>query len=246
MVEPYTIGLKLDGGFGTAILCQHQSKFFLLTADHVARAFRSSKGVHLILRFDQFRREYPIKSTKNFTVIEWDQHLDEQKLNDVMANQPKDLAIIIPPQEIIDILKIYKAFYEIQEEAESFSLQDALISLGGIEPKYSMDSNTIELQMGPYAFVASEYSQFPHVDYIKCPVKNHTYEIRNLRRKVIESFQGLSGSGLWKFVKNTPKLVGIAIAQDPDGYDLVTGVRNVYFHGPHSILALLSKFRISS
>lgn len=247
MVEPYTIGLKLDGGgFGTAVLCQHQSQYFLITADHVARVFQRSKGVHLILRFDQIRREYPVKSTKNFTIIEWDQNFEEQMLDDVMVSQPRDLAIIIPSQDIIDLLKIYKDFYKIPEEAQSFSLQDALISLGGIEPKYFVGTETYELQMGPYGFVASSYRQFPNVDYITCPVKNHTYEIRNLRRKVIESFQGLSGTGLWKFVKNTPVLMGIAIAQDPTGHDLMTGVRNVYFHGPHSILALLSKFRISS
>ena len=93
---------------------------------------------------------------------------------------------------------------------------------------------------GPYGFVASSYRQLPDTDYIICPVSNHTYEMRNLRRKVINSFEGLSGSGLWKFANDIPFLVGIAIAEDPNGYDPSSGLRNVYFHGPHSILSALS------
>ena len=111
------------------------------------------------------------------------------------------MAIVIPSHEIIDMLKNYKDFYKIPEEPPSFSLQDAFISLGGIEPIYSDDGKTCQLHVGPYAFVASNYRQLPDVDYIICPVSNHTYEIRNLRRKVITSFEGMSGSGLWKFVK---------------------------------------------
>jgi hypothetical protein len=64
--------------------------------------------------------------------------------------------------------------------------------------------------------------------------------MRNLRRKAISSFEGLSGTGLWKFINNTPVLVGIAIAQDPAGYAPSAGLRNVYFHGPYSILSALS------
>jgi hypothetical protein len=66
-------------------------------------------------------------------------------------------------------------------------------------------------------------------------VSNHTYEIRNLRRKAIESFKGLSGSGLWKFINNTPILVGIAIAEDQ------SEERTVYFHGPQSVLSIITK-----
>jgi len=165
--------------------------------------------------------------------------LDERMLDDVLVGQPKDLAIIIPSQEIVEILKIYKAFYTIPQDAQSFSLKDALISLGGIEPVYSDDRKTCQLHIGPYGFVASSYRQFPDVDYIICPVSNHTYDMRNLRRKAITSFQGLSGSGLWKFSNSTPALIGIAIAQDPVGYDSSSGLRKVYFHGPHSILSML-------
>ena len=44
MVEPYTIGLSLgDQGFGTAVLCQYKSQYFLLTAAHVGRASSQSK-----------------------------------------------------------------------------------------------------------------------------------------------------------------------------------------------------------
>jgi hypothetical protein len=242
MVEPYTIGLALEGhGFGTAVLCQHKSHYFLLTAAHVGRALQKAKSVNLLLRFDNIRREYPAHSTKNFNVIEWDPTLDERMLDDVLVDQPKDLAIIIPSQEIVGILKIYKAFYQIPGEAQSFSLQDALISLGGIEPVYSDDRKTCQLHIGPYGFVASSYRQFPDADYIVCPVSNHTYDMRNLRRKAISSFQGLSGSGLWKFSNNTYTLIGIAIAQEPTGYDS-SGLRNVYFHGPHSILSMLDTF----
>ena len=240
MVEPYTIGLFLEGeGFGTAVLCQYKSQYFLLTAAHVGRALHKAKSVRMLLRFDNIRREYPAQLAKNFTVIEWDPAFDDKMLDDVLAHQPKDLAIIIPSTEILNTLKIYKDFYKIPEEPQSFSLQDALISLGGIEPIYSDDRKTCQLNVGPYAFVASSYLQLPNVDYIICPVSNHTYEIRNLRRKVISSFEGLSGSGLWKFANNVPTLIGIAIAQDPTGYDLSSGLRNVYFHGSHSILSVL-------
>jgi hypothetical protein len=242
MVEPYTIGLSLGGGqeFGTAVLCQYQSEFFLLTAAHIGRALRKAKSVSMILRFDTIRREYPAQPPKNFTVIEWDPTFEDKMSDDVLILQPKDISIVIPTTEIINTLKIYKAFYKIPEEPQSFSLKDALISLGGIEPIYSDDHKTIQLHVGPYAFVASSYQQLPNVDYIVCPVSNHTYDMRNLRRKAISSFQGISGSGLWKFINNTPVLVGIAIAQDPAGYDPTSGLRNVYFHGPHSIFSALS------
>ncbi len=239
-VEPYTVGLILEGkGFGTAVLCQYKSHCFLLTAAHVGRALRKAKSVKMVLRFDHFRREYPVYSSKNFTVIEWDIAFDNN-LNDVLANKPKDLALVIPGQAIIDMLKIYKVFYKISAEPPSFSLQDALISLGGIEPIHSDDHKTCELRVGPYAFVASNYCQFPDEDYIVCPVSNHTYEIRNLRRKIISSFEGLSGSGLWNFTNTIPVLVGIAIAEDPASYESSSGSRNVYFHGPHSILSVVS------
>ncbi len=241
MVEPYTIGLSLgDQAFGTAVLCLHKSRYFLLTAVHVGRAFRKAKFVKMLLRFDNIRREYPSKSTKDFSVIEWDPGFDEKMLNDVLANLPKDLAIVIPTQAIVDTLKIYKDFYKIPDEPQSLSLQDALISMGGIETIYFDNLKTCQLHVGPYAFVASRYLQLPNVDYIICPVSNHTYEIRNLRRKVITSFEGMSGSGLWKFANNIPILVGIAIAQDPAGYDPSSGLRNVYFHGSHSILSVIS------
>ena len=233
IVEPYTIGLILEGqGFATAVLCQYKSHCFLLTAAHIGRTFRKAKSVKMILRFDHIRRECPAQHAKNFTVKEWDSTFDEEMLNDVAKHKPKDLAVVIPSQEIIDGLKLFKAFYKIPEEAPSFSLQDALISLGGIEPIYSDGGKTCELHVGPYGFVASSYHQLPDVDYIICPVSNHTYEMRNLRRKLIASFEGLSGSGLWKFTNNTPVLVGIAIAQDPAGYDPLSGLRNVYFQGP--------------
>lgn len=237
MAEPYTIGLSFDDGFGTAVLCQYKSQYFLLTAGHIGQAVRKAKSVHLILRFDHLRREYPSQSAKNFTVLEWDPAFDGKRL--ALMYEPKDLAIVIPNTEILDMLKNYKAFYKISEETPSFSLQDALISMGGIEPIYSDDDKTWQLNVGPYAFVASKYVQFPNVDYIICPVSNHTYEIRNLRRKVIDSFGGISGSGLWKFVNNSPILIGIAISEDD--YDLSSGLKRVNFHGPHSILSVLSK-----
>ncbi len=243
IVEPYTIGLSLgEQGFGTAVLCRHKSQYFLLTAGHIGRALRRAKIVSLLLRFDNLRREYPALSPKNFTVLEWDLALDARTLGDVYTNNPKDLAIVLPTQEIIDMLKIYKDFYKISEESVSFSLQDALISLGGIEPLFSDDRKICQLHVGPYAFVASNYRQLPDRDYITCPVSNHTYEIRNSRRKAITSFEGLSGSGLWKFVNDTPYLVGIAFAQDTTGYDPSSGLRNVYFHGPHSILSIISTY----
>lgn len=235
-IEPYTIGLSLgDRDFGTAVLCRYKSQFFFLTAGHVGRAFRKAKQVGLLVRFDHLRREYPAISSKYFTVKEWDVDFNESTLDDVLVNQPKDLAVIIPPQDVVDTLKIFKDFYSIGDEAASFSLKDALISMGGIEPIYSEDRMTCQLNMGPFAFVASSYQQFSDTDYIRCPVSNNTYEIRNLRRKAVSSFEGISGSGLWKIVSGTPVLVGIAIAQgDPS-----TGSGDVYFHGPHSILSLL-------
>jgi hypothetical protein len=225
---------------GTAVLCQHKSQCFLLTAAHVGRALKKAKSMAMLLRFDNIRREYPPHSVKNFSVIEWDPGFDEGMLDNILTQQPKDLAIIIPTQTIIDMLRLYKDFYKIPEESQGFSLKDAFISMGGIEPIYSEDPKTCQLQIGPYGFVASNYRQMPDVDYIICPVSNHTYEIRNLRRKSISSFQGLSGAGLWKFTNNTPILVGIAIAQDMMGYDSSPGSGDVYFHGPQSILSVLS------
>lgn len=122
-----------------------------------------------------------------------------------------------------------------------FLLQDAFVSLGGIEPYRSEDGKTIQLHVGPYGFVASSYRQLPDVDYLVCPVSNRTYEIKNLRRKAIFSFEGLSGTGLWKFTNTCPTLIGIAIAQDPAGYETSSGLRNVYFHGPQSILSVVSR-----
>jgi hypothetical protein len=241
MAEPYTIGLSLEGqGYGTAVLCKHKSQYFLLTSAHVGRALRRAKSVTLLLRFDNIRREYPSQSAKNFTVIEWDPAFDKKLLDDVLVNQPKDLAIVILTQTIVDTLKLYKAFYKIPEDPQSFSLKEAFVSLGGIEPVYFNDPKTCQLHIGPYGFIASNYLQLPDVDYLICPVSNHTYDIRNLRRKVLSSFEGLSGSGLWKFKDNLPILVGIAIAQDPAGYNPSSGLRNVYFHGPWSILSALS------
>jgi hypothetical protein len=241
MAEPYTIGLSLEGqGFGTAVLCEHKSHYFLLTAGHVGRALRKAKSVTLLLRFDNIRREYPSQSAKNFTVLEWDPALDERMLDDVLTHQPKDLAIVIPTQTTVDTLKLYKAFYKIPENPPNFSLKDAFISLGGIEPVYFDDPKTRQLHIGPYGFVASNYLQLPDVDYLVCPVSNHTYDMKNPRRKVLTSFEGMSGGGLWKFRDNLPLLVGIAIAQDPAGYNSSSGLRNVYFHGPWSILSALS------
>lgn len=210
-IEPYTIGLLLDGVFGTAVLCKYKSQFFFLTAAHVGRALRKVKQVRLLIRFDHLRREYPALSSKYFTVKEWDESTLEK---------PKDLAIIIPPQDVIDTLKLYKDFYSIGDEAVSFSLKDALISMGGI----GADPKTCQLNMGPYAFAASSYQQFSDTDYIICPV-----------RKVISSFKGMSGSGLWKFVNGRPILIGIAFFQDERSNDSM----DVYFHGPQSILSLL-------
>ncbi len=246
IIEPYTIGLILgDQGFGTAILCQYMSKHFLLTAAHVGRVLQKEKSVRIVLRFDDIRREYPPHPTNNFTVIEWDPTFNESMLDDVLTHQPKDLAIIIPTLAIIETLKNYKDFYKIQNEPQSFSLQDALVAQGGIEPIYSDNHQTCQMRIGPYAFVGSNYLQLPDKDYITCPVSNHTYEIRNLRRKVIDSFQGLSGSGLWKFNNKIPSLIGIAIAQDPAGYNPSSGLRNVFFHGPHSILSAFSTLNLS-
>lgn len=237
IIEPYTIDLSLDQGFGTAVLCQCHSQYFLLTTADVRRAIQRTKSISLILRFDNIRREYPVQSAKNFTMLEWDPDFNENMLNNVLTHKPKNLAIIIPTQSIVDMLKIYKAFYKVPEELQSISLQGALISLGGIEATYSDNDKTYQLNVGPYGFVASSYLQFPNADYITCPASNHIYDMRNLRRKVIDSFQGLSGTGLWKFSYNNPVLVGVAIAQDE--YDPASGLRNVYFHGSQSILSML-------
>ena len=120
-LEPYTIGLSLnDQEFATAVLCQHQSRHFFLTAARIGRALRKAKSVKMLLRFDTIRKEYPAQSTKKFTVIEWDPAFNENMLNDALADRPKDLAIVIPAQDIIDTLKIYKDFYNIPEEAPVF------------------------------------------------------------------------------------------------------------------------------
>ncbi|MFZ4099976.1 MAG: type IV toxin-antitoxin system AbiEi family antitoxin domain-containing protein [Chlamydiia bacterium] len=242
MIEPYTVGLSLEGyGFATAVLCQHHSQHFLLTAGHVGRALRGAKSVSMVLRFDSIRREYPAQPARNFTVIEWDPSLDEANLNDVLAGNPKDLAVVIPTPQIVESLNTYKAFYKVSAEPTDLSLKDAFISLGGLEHVTTDGGKTTQLHVGPYGFVASSYRQLPDVDYITCPVSNHTHDMRNLRRKVITSFQGLSGAGLWKFEGSAPILMGIAIAQDPRGLPSSNGQRNVFFHGPQSILTAISK-----
>jgi hypothetical protein len=239
-VEPFTICLSWgEAGFGTAILCEYKSKYVLLTATHVGRALRNSKSFRMILQFDQFRRVYPENSPKNFKFYDWDPSFTDEKLDDVIKHTPRDLCIIHAPKETIDTLLLYKRFYPIDEFVKGFSLKDALISLGGIEPIKDESTKTVTLAVGPYAFVAKEYMRLVNSDYIICPVSNHTYEMRNLRRMVIASFAGLSGAGLWKFNNDTPQLVGVAIAQDPSGYN-TSGHRNVYFHGPQSILSAFS------
>lgn len=120
-----------------------------------------------------------------------------------------DLAMIIPSKAFVDALIAYKAFYTIPEAPPSFSLQETLISFGGNE-----------LKVSPYALVASDYRQTPRADCITCP----------------QRYDGFIGSGLWKFVNNTPYLVGIAIEQDPPGND----ARKVYFRGPQSIFSCAS------
>lgn len=237
LIEPYTIGLALEGqGFGTAVLCEHKERCFLLSAGHVGKALRKAKSVKMIIRFDHHVRRWPEYPSKSFTVIEWDPSMQEEALQDVLGKHPKDLCIITLPENIIDLLRMFKLFYKLAETPPGFSLQDAFVSMGGIEATYSKESNAYELQAGPFGFIASSYSQFSDVDYLVCPVSSHTYEMRNLRRKAISKFKGLSGSGLWKFIGDFPMLVGIAIAEDnPDP----SGSRNVYFHGPHSIAAAL-------
>lgn len=245
-VEPYTIGLAFgdEGGppFGTAVLVEYESKFFFLTACHVARNLRKAKAVRLILRFDDFRREYPARMRDEFQLEEWDLTFDEKMLDGqerIFSDHPKDLALICPTQRIIGILKEYKLFYRVSEQA-NFSKRDALVSLGGIGLEFSADRKTYHLNIGPWAFANPDRKEFAQVDYIVCPVSNNTYEIRSLGRKPIPTFQGLSGAGLWKCTDKKVTLIGIAIAQDPEGYDKKSGIRNVYFHGPKSILAALA------
>lgn len=236
-IEPYTIGLALeDQGFSTAVLCEYKGRALLLTAGHVGRAVRKAKSVRMIIRFDHVVRRWPAYSSTSFTVLEWDPTMQKEALKDVLGTHPKDLSIITMPENIVDLLRMFKLFYKLPETPLGLSLQDAFVSMGGIEAVYSKENDTIELHAGPFGFIASSYNQFHDVDYLICPVSNHTYEMRNMRRKAISSFEGLSGSGLWKFIGDSPVLIGIAIAQDdPD----VNGGRNVYFHGPQSILAAL-------
>ncbi len=241
MAEPYTVGLAFgdEGGppFGTAVLIEHKSKFFLLTACHVARALKKAKAVRLILRFDEFRRAYPSRMPEEFKLMEWDLTFDENTLNSqerIFSKHPKDLAIIYPTQRIIAILKEFKSFYKISDQPD-FSTRDAFISLGGIGFELSADHTTCHLNIGPWGFVAADHKEFTEVDYIVCPVSNNTHEIRSFGKKPIPTFEGLSGGGLWKCTDKKVILMGIAIAQDPKGYDKELGLRNVYFHGPKSI-----------
>ncbi|MBS0622956.1 MAG: hypothetical protein JSR80_08410 [Verrucomicrobia bacterium] len=91
LAEPYTIGLSLEKqGFGTAVLCQYKSHYFLVTAGHVARTLRKASSVSMLLRFDHIRREYPSHPPQAFKVLEWDPSFEENTLNNVLENQPKD------------------------------------------------------------------------------------------------------------------------------------------------------------
>jgi predicted transcriptional regulator of viral defense system len=218
LVEPYTIGLIFDKEtFGTAILCQYQNHYFFLTASDIGRSLKKASSASLILRFDHLKKEHPISRLKNFTVLEWDTSFGAKMLDNVLGCHPKDLTVIIPSQDVIEMLKIYKDFYKISKKPPRIALDEALVSLGGVE------STQQQFTIAPFAFVASQYQHLPKVDYIVCPITRQ--------------FEGLSGSGLWKFTNHTPHLVGIAIAQDKASRKKS---RNIYFHGPQSIINSLS------
>lgn len=245
--EPYTIGLSFGdkGGapFGTGILIEYHSKFFILTACHVARQIKKQKSIRLILRFDNFKREYPSHYADEFIIKEWDENFDEKFLNNkesILSEHPKDLALIIPGIQIINSLKQFKSFYKITN-IKNFSKEGKLFSLGGIDLQFSQDSNTYNFNVGPFALGNCEKKEFKETDYIICYASNNTFGIRNLKEKYVPTFKGLSGGGLWQYVDDNVFLTGIAFAEDTEGYDKKTGLRSIFFHGTKSIINALQK-----
>ncbi len=239
LLSPHTIILGFDeyGSYGTAVLIKYKNRKVLLTATHVARQLNKAKNVHVILKFDDIRREYPARDSRDFEIKEWDLDFDEKTLQDVLINTPKDLSVIELSLQHANMLENYKQFYTITEPPNITS-KDVLVSLGGIGSKITAD-NTIIGTVHPLAVTMSSYEKRNDRDYILSKISTQTFGIENLGEEIISNFQGLSGSGLWKFIDNTPQLIGIAIAQDLTGYNTQNKEGILYFHGPHSIQTML-------
>ena len=239
LISPHTIILGFEdyGSYGTAVLIKYKHRKILLTATHVARQLKKAKKVHLILRFDDLRREYPTRDPRDFESKEWDLNFDEKQLQDVLGSLPKDLSVIELSPQHTTMLENYKQFYHI-EEPSSVNENEVLVCYGGISSKRT-NNTTIDGTARSLGLTMSNYEKIDDREYIVSKISTKTFGIENLGEKIIPNFQGLSGSGLWKFVNNAPQLVGIAIAQDLTGYNTPNKEGLLYFHGSHSIIALL-------
>ncbi len=238
LIAPHTVILAFDENesYGTAVLINYKNKKVLLTATHVARQLKKAKRIRLISHFDDRRREYPTRDPRDFEVKEWDLSFADEMLQDVLDSVPKDLAVIEPSPQIINMLENYKQFFLFTEPL-SITSKDALVLFGGIGSEKT--GNTFNGRVYSLAVVMSNYENKIDSDYIVCNVSTETFGIKNLGEKIIPNFQGSSGGGVWKIVNQKPQLVGIAIAQDLTDYKTVNKEGLLYFHGSQSISMML-------
>jgi hypothetical protein len=184
-----------------------------------------------------------LRDVLDFEVTEWDLSFEESMLEDVLGTAPKDLAIIEPSLKIIAVLENHKQFYEIAKLSQAQS-EDALVAFGTVCLKRN-DNVPSGTSLG---VTMSEYKEEIDRDYIVSVVSAETCGTQYFGEEPISSYQGLSGGGLWKIVKeNEPQLVGIAIAQDLSGYDeKVSKDGLLYFIGSKGISHFLDVKEYSS
>lgn len=239
-IEPHTIvlGFGEHGSMGTCVPVRYKSENVLLSASHVAKNFKKEKQVRLIFQPDRFTRDYPPKETAAFEVHEWDPDFRSEMLKDVLSSKPKDLAVIKLAPCIAYDIGLYRLFYQVFEKPDLFA-NLSLITMGCTEAK--KENGIIIGNFAHFGVVSPSYHEFSDRDYIVCTVSTTSYEIQQLGRVPVSSFRGLSGGGLWAIINDEPHLLGIAIAEDLEGYT-EKGEGTLFFHGPKSIIAALKAY----
>ncbi len=246
LIEPNTLVLgfgETSLALGGSIPICYDSHKLLLSANHVAECFGTTKHVRTLYLCDRITRYYLPKNCTDFHVEKWDPNFDSKMLKkDILSIRPKDLAVITPAK-CIDEINSHKMFYHLPvgNVATPENLSSiALLTMGCIGARN--ENNIIEGFSTVFGVISSSYHEFDDCDYIVCTVDTHTYEIRQLGKKPIASFEGLSGNGLWTIINGRPQLLGVAIAQDLSGYK-TTGKGTIWFHGLKSIYAALETWK---
>ncbi|MBS0607311.1 MAG: hypothetical protein JSR57_10210 [Verrucomicrobia bacterium] len=245
IIEPNTLVLgfgKTGLSLGGSIPICYNSYKVLLSASHVAECFETTEQVRTLYKCDPITRYYPPKNCADFHIEKWDPNFDSKMLEkEILSTKPKDLAVITPAK-CIDEITSHKTFYHLPTEKTAIpeNLSSlALITIGCIEA--CNKDNVVEGMSTVLGVISSDYHEFSDCDYIVCTVDTNTYEIRELGKKRISSFRGLSGNGLWAITNGKPQLIGVAIAEDLTGYNTI-GKGTIWFHGPKSIYAALQSW----